>query len=176
MDITIYLLDILKYASAGIIVFFTGWYVIKTHYEKIKMLGILELKKTGQAHILPLRLQAYERMIMFIERINPANMLVRLHVSDISASEMHHLIISEIRSEFQHNISQQLYISNQTWMIVKRLKDDTIALVNNATKSLPDKAGALELNKSILIHLSHLEENPYDSALAIIKQDVQQLF
>jgi hypothetical protein len=176
MNVTVYFLDILKYTSAGLIVFFIGFYVIKTHYEKIKMLGILELKKTGQAHILPLRLQAYERMILFVERINPANMLVRLHVSDISASEMHHVIISEIRTEFQHNISQQLYTSAQAWMVVKRLKDDTIALVNNTTRSLSDNASALELNKAILIHLSGLDENPYDSALTIIKHDIQQLF
>ena len=176
MNITLFLQDVLKYTLAGVIVFFTGFYVIRTYYDRIKMIGMLELKKTRQAHILPLRLQAYERMILFIERINPANMLVRLHVSENSASEMHHLIISEIRIEFQHNIAQQLYTSNQTWMIVKRLKEDTIALINSAAKSLPDNASSLELNKTILIHLSNLDENPYDTALAMIKQDIHQLF
>ena len=176
MNTTLYLLDILKYTLAGLIVFFTGFYIIRTYYEKIKMMGIFELKKTTQAHTLPLRLQAYERMVLFIERINPANMLIRLHVSEITASEMHQLIISEIRTEFQHNITQQLYTSNQTWMVVKRLKDDTISLINSAAKSLPGNASSLELNKAILIHLSNLDENPYDSALAIIKQDIHQLF
>lgn len=176
MNFTLYLFDILKYAIAGLIVFFTGFYVVRTYYDKLKMIGLLELKKNTQGHTLPLRLQAYERMVLFVERINPANMLVRLYVSEISASEMQRLIVSEIRTEFQHNISQQLYTSNQTWLIVKRLKDDTVTLINSAGKSLPANASALELNKAVLIHLSQLEENPYDSALTIIKQDIHQLF
>jgi hypothetical protein len=171
-----YFLDVIKYALSGIIVFLIGFYVVKNYLDRMKMIGLLELKKTSQAHTLPLRLQAYERIILFIERLNPANMLLRLYVPEISASEMHQLIISEIRTEFQHNISQQLYTSNQTWIIVKRLKDDTLVLVNSAFKSLPEHASSLELNKAILIHLSKLEEDPYDTALTIIKQDIQQLF
>jgi hypothetical protein len=176
MNVQLYLLDILKYTSAGVIVFFIAFYVVRTYYDKVKMIGLLELKKTTQAHTLPMRLQAYERMVLFIERINPANMLVRLHISDISASEMQQLVISDIRTEFQHNISQQLYINNQAWMIVRRLKDDTIALINNTAKGLSGTASSLELSKAILVHLSKIEENPYDSALEIIKQDIQQLF
>jgi hypothetical protein len=176
MNTSFYLFDIFKYTLSGLIVFFTGFYVVRTYYDRIKMIGMLELKKTTIAHTLPLRLQAYERMILFIERINPANLLLRIHVSEINASEMHQMIISEIRSEFQHNIAQQLYISNQAWMIVKRLKEDTIALINNAAKSLPDNTSSLELNKAILTHLSNLDENPYDTALSIIKQDIQTLF
>lgn len=175
MNITFFL-DVVKYALSGLIVFFIGFYVVKTYLDKMKMIGLLELKKTTQAHTLPLRLQAYERMVLFVERINPANMLLRMYVPDISAHEMHQLITSEIRTEFQHNISQQLYTSNQTWMIVKRLKDDTIVLVNSASKSLPDTASSLELNKAILIHLSNLEEDPYDTALSIIKEEIQRLF
>ena len=176
MNFTLYLFDILKYAIAGLVVFFTGFYVVKSYYDKLKMIGLLELKKNTQAHTLPLRLQAYERLVLFIERINPSNMLIRIHAPEISASEMHQLIVSEIRTEFQHNISQQLYTSNQAWMIVKRLKDDTLTLVNSAAKSLPANASALELNKAVLVHLSNLDENPYDSALTIIKHDIQQLF
>lgn len=176
MSISLYLLDILKYTLSGLIVFFAGFYVVRSYYDKISSHGILELKKAAQTHTLPLRLQAHERIILFIERINPANMLLRLHVSDISAAEMHRLIVSEIRTEFQHNIAQQLYIGDETWRIVKRLKEDTIALVTNAAKSLPEKASSLELNKAILIHLSGLEENPYDQAVAIIKKDIHQIF
>ena len=175
MDI-LYFLDVIKYALAGLIVFFVGFYVIRTYYDRIKMIGMLELKKDMQSHTLPLRLQAYERVVLFIERINPTNMLMRLYVPEISASEMHQLITSEIRTEFQHNISQQLYTSNQTWMVVKRLKEDTIVLINSVARSLPETASSLELNKAILIHLSKLEEDPYDTALAIIKQDIHHLF
>lgn len=172
----LYFLDVIKYALAGLIVFFVGFYIVRTYYDRIKMIGMLELKKDMQSHTLPLRLQAYERVVLFIERINPANMLMRLYVPEISASEMHQLVTSEIRTEFQHNISQQLYTSNQTWMVVKRLKEDTIVLINSAARSLPETASSLELNKAILMHLSGLEEDPYDTALAIIKQDIQNLF
>ena len=115
--------------------------------------------------------------VLFLERINPASMLVRLHVSGMSAREMQNLILSDIRAEYQHNISQQLYVSDHAWKVVKKIKEDTIGLVNDATKSLPESASAIELSKAILTHLATLEsENPYDTALMIVKQDIQQLF
>lgn len=138
---------------------------------------MLEIKKESLKHTLPLRLQAYERTILFLERINPANLLVRLHVSGMSAREMQAIIVSDIRNEYQHNISQQIYVSDNTWNVVKKIKDDTISIVNSAVTALPENATSGDLSRSILIHLAGLEtENPYDIALKIVKQDVQSLF
>lgn len=177
MNSIAYLLDIVKFALAGLIIFFIGWFFVKTYLDQRFNFRSLEIKKESLKHTLPLRLQAYERTILFLERINPANLLVRLHVSGMSAREMQTIIVSDIRNEYQHNISQQIYVRDNTWNVVKKIKDDTISIVNSAVTALPEHATSGDLSKSILIHLAGLEtENPYDIALKIVKQDVQSLF
>ena len=177
MNSIAYLLDIVKFALAGLIVFFAAWVVVKAYLDQRFNFRMIELKKESLKHTLPLRLQAYERTILFLERINPANMLIRLHVPGMNVKEMQNVIISDIRAEYQHNISQQLYVSATTWNVVKKIKDDTVSIVNSAANALPEHATSADLSKSILIHLAGLEsENPYDVALNIVKKDVQTLF
>lgn len=172
-----YLLDIIKFAIAGLIVFFIGWFFIKAYLSETLNHQTLELKKAGLKHTLPLTLQAYERTVLFLERINPSGMLVRLHVPGMSATEMQTLIITEIRAEYQHNISQQIYVSDRTWSVVKKIKEDTIGMINNAVKVLPENSSSIDLSRSVLTHLANLEtENPYDMALSIVKRDIQSLF
>ena len=177
MDSIRHLLDIVKFALAGLIVFFVAWAFVKAYLDQRFNFRMIELKKESLKLTLPLRLQAYERTTLFLERISPPNMLIRLHVPGMSAREMQQVIIADIRAEYQHNISQQLYVSATTWNVVKKIKDDTVTIVNSATGALPDHATAADLSKSILVHLAGLEsENPYEVALNIVKKDVQALF
>ncbi len=171
-----FLLDFVKLSAAGAVVFFIVWTVIKPELEKRRNLQLLDLKAAARESTLPLRLQAHERLILFIERINPASLLLRTHVSGLSAAEMQQVLITEIRNEFQHNITQQLYISIPAWNIVRRLTEDTITLINNTVRGLPAGASSIELSKTILTHLSEVEENPYDAALNFLKADIQQIF
>ena len=176
MNIILYLADILKLTVAGILVFIVAWFFVRNHLDKIAQNSLLQLKQTNLKETLPLRLQAYERVILFLERINPTNMLIRLHNTNVTATEMQQVILTEIRAEFQHNMTQQLYISNHSWTIIKKMMEDTIGMVNNTVNALPDDASALSLSKTILSHLDQLKDNPYEMALAIIKRDMQQLF
>lgn len=177
MNVIPYLLDIVKYITAGLAIFFIAWHFVRNYIDAGHDVNAQELKKSAQAHTFPLRLQAYERIVLFLERINPASMLVRLHVSGMSAKEMQNLILADIRAEYQHNIAQQLYVSNKAWSVVKKIKEDTISLINDAMHSLPENASGIELSKAILTHLATLEsENPYDVALTLVKHDIQQLF
>ncbi len=84
-------------------------------------------------------------------------MLVRLNGAQYPAAELYSLIVAEIRNEYQHNVTQQLYVSIRAWAVVKKIKDDTLSVVNNAVKALPENATGLELSKLILAHLSKLE-------------------
>ncbi len=177
MNETLFILDILKYALAGLIVFFIGWFFIKAYLSEKLNFQRMELKKAGLKYTLPLRLQAYERTVLFLERLNPTGMLIRLHTPGLSAREMHSLIISDIRAEYQHNISQQIYVSDRAWATVKQVKEDTISMINSAINALPENASSVDLSRAVLTHLANLEtENPYDLALSIVKGDMQSLF
>ncbi|HTI59201.1 hypothetical protein [Mucilaginibacter sp.] len=175
MQINTFLLDIVKFTLAGIGTVYIAFYLLKPYLDRSEKLQLMELKKSTTALTLPLRFQAYERMILFVERVNPANMLIRLHGTQYSAHELHSLVVSEIREEFQHNVTQQIYVSERSWNVIKRVKDDTMSVVTNAIKALPENATGLDLSKTVLAHMASLQDNPYDIATAMIRKDMEEL-
>jgi hypothetical protein len=176
MNLYAYLLDIVKFTVAGVGVVWVAFYLLKPYLEKGERMQMLELRKTISGQTLPLRLQAYERLVLLMERINPANMLLRLNATAYSAHDLYSLVAEEIRNEFQHNITQQVYVSSRCWAVVKHVKDDTLNIVNNAVKSLPENASGLDLSKTILGYLSQLEDNPYDIGTNMLRKDLEELF
>lgn len=163
--------------SIGTFVALAGLYFfVKDDVKKYFNLKSIELNKESRAHLLPLRLQAHERLIIFIDRINPVNLFVRLHQPGFTVKELQSVILNEIRTEYQHNITQQLYLSPMAWAVVKQLKEDTIGMVNNVAHTLAPDANGIELSKTVLQHMATIEENPYDVALAVIKKDIHNLF
>lgn len=175
MDALTFLLDVLKYTLSGFFVILGSYFLFKSQFDAYYNLKELEYRSSVLKDILPLRLQAYERMTLFIERINPSNLLLRLHVSGMSAKEMQNLILTEVRAEYQHNLAQQIYLTNDAWQIIKRVKDDTIGIINAAVKSLPADASAVDLSKVVFSRLDSIEENPYELALLVIKKDIQEM-
>jgi hypothetical protein len=176
MNLLPFLLDILKYTLAGVGVVWIAFYLAKPYLERDDKIQMLEFRKSMSNQTLPLRLQAYERLVLFIERINPANMLIRLNATAYSAKDLHSLILEDIRAEYQHNVTQQIYVSSRTWGVVKNIKDDTLAMVGNAVKSLPETATGLELSKAILGFLSQVENNPYEIGASVLRKDLEELF
>jgi len=152
------------------------YYVLKIDIQRFFNLKTIELNRESKAQILPLRLQAHERLIIFVDRINPANLLVRLHQQGIGVATLQAGILNEVRSEYQHNITQQLYVDSVTWNVVRKLKDDTITMVNNAVQGLPANTNGIELSKAILQHMASIDENPYELTIDLIKKDIQELF
>ncbi|QIL40184.1 hypothetical protein G7074_13465 [Pedobacter sp. HDW13] len=152
------------------------YYILKGDIQRFFNLKAIELNKETRAHLLPLRLQAHERLIIFVDRINPANLLVRLHQQGIDLATLQAGILSEIRAEYQHNITQQLYVDPITWGVVRKLKDDTIGMITNAVQGLQAGSNGIELSKAILQHMATIDENPYDLTLELIKKDINQLF
>ena len=170
------LMDILKLTVAGVGVVWVAFYLFKPYLDKSERLQVLELKKAADNQTLPLRLQAYERVVLFVERINPSSLLVRLNGSGYTAADLHHLAVQEVSNEYQHNITQQVYVSSRAWAVVRRLKDDTVSLLNSTLQSLPENATSLDLSRALLTHLSQLEANPYEVAASMIHKDLEELF
>jgi hypothetical protein len=176
MNLFPYLLDIVKYTISGLGIVWIAFYMVKPYLDRDEKIQLLEFKKAISNQTLPLRLQAYERLVLFIERINPANMLIRLNGPAFNSHELYSLIVEEVRSEYQHNITQQIYVSTRAWSVVKRVKEDTLGIVNNAIRTLPETASGLELSKVILSNLSKLEDNPYDIGASLLRKDLEELF
>ena len=177
MNLQYFLTQVVTWSVAGIIIIVGGWYFIREDIRKFTSRKPIEpAAKEDNSQLLSLRLQAHERMIVFVDRLNPSNLFLRLYQQGISAYELQALILHEIRSEYQHNVSQQLYVNSTSWNVLRKLKEDTIAMVNNAVGGLPAEASGKDLSRKVLEHMAGITENPYDLTLELIKQDIHQLF
>ena len=128
-----------------------------------------------QKIILPLRLQAYERIILFLERISPNNLIMRLNKPEMTSIQLQALLVKTVREEFEYNLSQQIYISSTAWELVKNAKEETIKLVNVASGKLQESASAGELAKTIFDLAVGKDKLPVNIAIDDIKKEVQKL-
>jgi len=132
------------------------------------------IQKEAQKTALPLRLQAYERMALFLERVNPSNLLLR--VSPLSNDKSHYqqLLTASIEQEFEHNLSQQIYISDECWNVIKTAKSTTIQIIRT-TAANTDVKDADKLRELILTSLLE-KASPSETGMAFIKNEVSELF
>ncbi len=123
--------------------------------------------------LLPLRLQACERFVLFLERINPNNLLLRVPQLGQPAQEYQAQLIRNIREEFEYNLSQQLYISQGTWELVRNAKEEAISLVNRAAARLPVQSTASDLSRAILDLSMEREKLPSVIAINAVKAELR---
>lgn len=109
-----------------------------------------EKEKTTPAATQPLQLQAYERLILLVDRIALPNLINRVNQSGVSSRDMQLLLTQNIRQEFEYNVTQQIYVSAEAWEAVRNLKDQNILIVNQVASFLPAEASGQDLNRSIL--------------------------
>lgn len=97
-----------------------------------------------------MQLQAYERLLLLADRIALPNLISRVNVPGVSAKDMQQILIGNIKEEFNHNISQQVYVSADAWTAIKTLKDQNMLVVNQFANALAPEATGLDLNKRLL--------------------------
>ena len=134
----------------------------------------LEIRQKNIEITLPVRLQAYERMILFLERISPNNLVVRVNQPDLSAREFHQILLKEIRDEYNHNVSQQVYMSIDVWEEVKTAKEDLITAINASANGLPDEASSLDLAKKLFEYMMEKNVDPIDHAIKSLKAEISK--
>jgi hypothetical protein len=171
MNIYPLLIDILKTTLAGTGIVWVVFYLFKPYLDRFERILVTSKAKPPVDPSLMLKLQAYERVILFIDRINPANMFVRLGAANFQADELHRMVIAEIRHEYQHNVTQQIYVSEAAWQVMTQLKDDTINIVNEAARLQPADTRGVELAKIILQQLSLMQNDPYTTSVSIIRAE-----
>lgn len=171
------ILEILKYTLPAIIVFFTAYFIIRSFLKSESEKAQAKARFTNRKDILTLRLQAYERLSVFMERISPSNLIPRVIQPDMTAKGFHYALIMSIRAEYEHNLSQQIYVSNNVWSIVTIVKDEMIKQINLISASAPPNASGRDLSKAILdFYLESEESIPTQNALLAIKGEVQKLY
>ncbi|MBL7112303.1 MAG: hypothetical protein ISS19_10230 [Bacteroidales bacterium] len=173
MEVT---MEILKYTLPALIVFFTAFLILRAMIKNDEQKRNVETSLARQKTILPLRLQAYERITMFLERISPESLIIRANQPNMTARQLQNELISTIRAEFDHNLSQQVYISHEAWEMVKKARAGIIQLINTASEQIKPDASSITMSKKILELVMELNVSPIGSALIFIKKEVQELY
>jgi hypothetical protein len=170
------LLDLLKYTVPALVVFVACFFILKKFMDNEYRKQLLELRKANQNYTTPLRLQAYERMILFLERVSLNNLVSRVQKRGMSAKQFQSDLIVTVRTEFEHNLSQQIYVSQTAWDTVKLAKEEVIKVINISATQVRDDATSAELSQKIFEILLKLEVSPTQMAISTIKKEVRQLF
>jgi hypothetical protein len=158
------------------LVLYAMYLMVRSLVYKELELKKLEIRSRSIETILPNRLQAYERMCLFLERMSPPNMLLRLNNQGYSAREFHKLLLDEIRNEYNHNVSQQIYMSENVWSMVKNAKEDLTILVNEASAAMGPEATSVDLARKIFELTLEKKVEPISHALSELKKEIQQTF
>jgi hypothetical protein len=173
MDI---LLDLGKILLPAALALYAMYLVVRSFVQKELDAKRLEVRAKSIETVLPNRLHAYERICLFLERISPNSLILRLNNGQYSAREFQQLLLNEIREEYNHNVSQQVYMSEEVWTLVKTAKEELIMTINDASSSLDDKATSIDLAKKIFEKMMGKEVDPIQHALLQLKSEIRQTF
>ncbi len=186
MDSTKSLTDVLFYFVPAILVMMGMYLVIKRSLdshsltlrrflEKEMQTKAAEEKSQRQREALPMKLQSYERLVLFLERIAPNSILVRVHRGGMAASQLQSDLVATIRAEFEHNLSQQIYVSEQAWDEVKTAKEDMIRVINNAFSHVGSNASGIQMSSQIFEQVLKMEMLPTQKAIDFLKSEAKKL-
>lgn len=168
------ILQLLFYVLPALVVGIVSFYFFRLHVRNEDRRRRYLLHKENQKQALPLRLQAYERMALFLERIAPASLLVRVRPYKEDTAAYVELLIKTIEQEFEHNLAQQIYVSEECWNVIKASKNATINNIRK-TGAKEEIENADQLRQHILNALLE-QQPPSDTGLAFIKKEVKTLW
>ncbi|NCC87983.1 MAG: hypothetical protein EOM05_08970 [Clostridia bacterium] len=170
------LLEILKITIPTLVVFFTAFFTLKQVLKKDLDVRKAEIVLQNKKIVTPIRLQAYERIILFLERISPNSVISRLQTPNMTVEQLHKEMLVLIRSEFEHNLSQQLYLSVDAWEMVRNSKEKTIQLLNSCLKDIDPKDNAIKLSQTIFEKLIEVDTSPTQEAIKYLKKEISVIF
>lgn len=171
------LVEILKIMIPAGAVFAAAYFLVKRFLDNDQKRREHELKKSTLGTITPLKIQAFERIVIFLERINPNSLVIRVNKNGMSARQLHLELVSAVKTEYEHNLSQQIYLTAGAWELVKTSKEEIIQLVNISSSKVPSDANSSELAMMILNITANLGKKlPNDVAIDYLKKEIAQIF
>ncbi|MBC6401918.1 MAG: hypothetical protein GDA51_07745 [Ekhidna sp.] len=168
--------DLLKMTIPAVLMLYLSYLLVRSFLRKQLDEITFSARRKNQEVVVPIRLQAYERVTLLLERITPPNLLSRLGNADYNAEEFQQILVHEIRNEFNHNLSQQVYMSDSAWTYVTTAVEQTISLINSSANMLDKEARGVELARAILEKGVGEEMDMPKQAIRYIKEEIQDVF
>lgn len=168
------LLEILKYTIPAVVVLIACSLIVRRFLItdlKEKQIAML---RENQGPAVRLRLQAYERLALFLERVHPRQLAPRVYQTGMTVGELQATLIFNIRTEFEHNLSQQIYVSKAVWDTVRGVKEQEMNMINSIASQLQPEDPAKELHKRMVDYVMSVEGDlPIDVALQMINDEAK---
>lgn len=160
--------------SAAVI--FMAHYILTKIYNRDISHHQIELKKDRQKEWMPMKIDAYQRVVLFLERIHPSSIIMREQNTNVKAALLHTKILSSIRQEYEHNIAQQIFISTGGWNVLKKSKEEMIKIYNLALRKVGEDASGMEYSKAVFEIVGEVGELPSEIAVNALKEELQAMF
>ncbi|MCB9225191.1 MAG: hypothetical protein R2780_03115 [Crocinitomicaceae bacterium] len=169
-------------AFFGAAFYFTNkWFEIQKDKLKIEstktqqsLHQIQPIKQDLSKHFLPMQVDAYQRLVLFLERIAPNNMVMRLNNPGLPSGAFHAKLLDAIREEYEHNLAQQIFVSTDAWRMTANSKEEVSKIINMAASKLPPTALATDLARSIFEITAQLEHQPTELAIRFLKEELNK--
>ena len=159
---------------SAIIVGVIAYVFFKTHTDNEEGRRRFLIHKEAQGKVLPLRLQAFERVTLLLERIDPNNLLIRIKPTTGNLEQYESKLISSVEQEYEHNLTQQIYLSAESWSVIKTSKNATIQAIRQA--AMNEKVDTADKLRETLLNHFMGESTPSQKALLYIKKEISELF
>ncbi len=169
------IIELLKYTIPAFLVLLASVFTLIILNKNEDKRRKAEMLNNFKDTTLPLRLQAYERMILFLERISPESLVMRIVRADCTSSQMQSELISAIRTEYDHNLAQQIYLSSKAWDNIQKARNNVIKLINESASEFKPDAPGISLNKKLLEKMMELKSSPVEQAVEFLKEEVREL-
>lgn len=167
------IIELAFYTLPALITGGVAYYLFNSYFADQQNTRRWLVQRENQKLSLPIRLQAFERLALYLERINPAKLLIRIAPMNDHKSEYENLLIQHIEQEFEHNLSQQIYVSDNAWTIILTAKNTTIQLIRKSAKN-ETILTSHQLREAILNDLATIDA-PSNIALSFLKSEVSDI-
>lgn len=164
------IIELILYTVPAIITGLVAYFFFKMHTDNEEGRRRYVIHKEAQKTAMPLRLQAYERLVLFMERINPAKLLIRLTPQSSNKHDYEEYIIAQIEQEFEHNLTQQIYISPESWDIITTAKNATIQTIRKTNMS--ERVDSANKLREVMLTDLFEKQSPSSVAIAYLKNEV----
>ena len=168
--------EILKYTLPALLVLLATWLVLWKMLQEDRAKREFELKRKSQKEITPIRLRGYERLALLLDRTTPEALLRDLDVQDLTAQQISSILLQKLRLEFDHNLSQQIYVSDEVWEAITEAREQMVLFLSTMSRQFPAETNGVEVAKLMLTAYAQNGETPHQKAMKKLKDEVRTLF
>lgn len=167
--------QIIGFTIPALVVFACVWVILRMQYQREEKKRRWEMQRQSLKEITQLRLRAYERLILLLERTEPEHLLLSVDMNGMTPQQLQQQLLRTVRLEFDHNLSQQIYVSDELWERIIRARDEMEAFLNQMALRLPPQSGALEYANVLLSAYRNNGVTPHQNAQMMLREEARQL-